>query len=61
MESIEINFMVSDGCIHSCESSFVPRKGELLELHGKTFQINNVKWIIYGTTKTYVEVYITPD
>lgn len=60
MEKININFIEDGKCIHwHEESSFVPRKGDSLEIYGKEFQVDYVKWVIHEEDGMYVMVYIS--
>ena len=62
MESIDINFVESGNGLLYChrESSFVPRKNDFLELHGRKYIVGRVKWVIHEEDGIYVMVYLNP-
>ena len=62
MEKIDISFIVNGKFLYTHgESSFVPRKGDFLKLHGKKYQVNYVEWVIHKEDGFYVMIYLNPS
>lgn len=61
MEKIDINFIEEGKCIHYHEeSSFVPRKDDFIEIYGKEWQVDYVKWVIHQEDGLYAKIYLKP-
>lgn len=58
---MEIYFIENGKSIHWIdEVGFIPKKNDFVEIHGKEWQVDYVKWVIHEEDGFYVEIYLKP-
>ncbi len=58
---MEIYFIEDGKSIHwTDEVDFIPKKDDFIEIYGKEWQVDYVKWIIHEEDGLYVKVYLKP-